>query len=186
VKPKVLVVYGYHSGETYAFDIGLRLVKEPYRNFVIERYRGKSDKRGTRFESHPDYERNLHSFIGSFSMPYAIVLHNSGDASRYWAYRRKHPGVHFTRMKWPKVEVDYETRRKLPERISQEIRQIGQKYFPDFRVQIEDEFARYPDSMPEGLDELSVEFYVHNRPAKSKAVKLVKDLAEYLSGETEP
>lgn len=183
-KPKVLVVYGYHPEESYAFDLGLRLVKEPYRNFVITKYTAKHDER--RSELDQNYERNLHYFIRSFGTPYAIVLHNSEeDSSREKAWRlwmrRKHPHAIIRRLKYPMVEVFYETRRKLPGRISQEIQRLGSKYFPnEFKLTVDDEFARWPDSMPEGIDELSVEFYVRKRPAKAKSVGFVKDLAELL------
>jgi hypothetical protein len=178
---RVLVVYGYHPRETYAFDVGLRLAKDPNRKLLVKRYSGKVD-RASIFSA--DYERNLHMFIRQFAVPYVIVLHNSDpDYPRdYNEYRRKHPEIKFDKIKWPTFELYYDSRRKIPGALDQKLREVCSEYFAkDFRLHVRDEFKVAPDCMPEGIDELSVEFLHYRRISKTRALGVVKSLAAILS-----
>lgn len=182
-KPRVLVVYGYHPKEWYAFQVGLALAKDPDREFLVERYVGKGDAR-SRVEYEKNLEKNLHDFIESFGARYAIVLHDSGKSD----FRRKTPAgyVHLK----SKVQLEYESRRKVPLTLQQKLKQILSEHFSnEGELWMQDGLSILPryqyHNIPVGLDELSIEFYHYKQIKKRKAVAFAKDLAQLLLRESD-
>lgn len=176
-KPKVLVVYGYHPRETYAFDVGVRLAKDPNREFLVERYKGKAD---TVVYDLNEYERHLHGFIRSFRGRYAIVLHDSTIPD----FRKKLPsGYAYATAR--KIGLEYEARRNIPPSFRESIEAALAEHFSnDYLFWIKDDLQYSRNYMPERLDELSIEFYRYKRIKKTKAVGFVRSLAQVLLNES--
>lgn len=72
IKPKVLIVSGYHPDETLAAQVGETVLRRPPGPHIkVVRYTGKADKDGS--------TRNLRRFIENFDPELSIVLHSDDN-----------------------------------------------------------------------------------------------------------
>ena len=131
----VLVVYGYHRDERFAFEIGKELEKLGRSDFIIKQYdkpvklerdletgkfidiEGKLRKKA----NYGIYLKDMgtfNRFVKNHASPkYVVDLHNSGPIS-WEEYLKEHSNM---RAHYPSVQVFYESKLKIGERLQDKI-----------------------------------------------------------------
>jgi len=172
-KPKVLVVYGYHSDEEFAIDVGRSLERNPIDGVIVREFEGEPDYAGGRVKW---WEPRLNRFIKRFCpQKCAVILHNEAIPIKYTSQqldklRKRFPDL-------APIALWYYSKYEIPERINWAIVEHARAHF---------RYVSYlPISgyyfMPKGCDWLTIEYFPYTCSLKQvEALNHIRGLVRLL------